>query len=74
MMQNDDGIPTGGHVISWFIKNGKVTFADFQSGEGDQSRFENIFWKYIYPNASVVTARLDDAVPVWDNLKKVVNT
>lgn len=50
----------GGHAFSWMIRDGKVTFLDFQSAlkGADLDRF----WKSINPNGPLHLARLDDAL------------
>lgn len=50
----------GGHAFSWMIKDGKVTFLDFQSAlKGEEL---NRFWRNINPNGTLHLARLDNAL------------
>lgn len=59
----------GGHTFSWKISNGVTTFFDNQQGLEDES----FIWQYIDPTGSLEVARLDNATPNFENLKKYIS-
>ena len=59
---------SGGHAFNWFIKDGKVTFADFQGGRDHQVVTK--YWKQINPNDSMTIARLDQAELIEESVLK----
>lgn len=61
----------GGHVFNWAIKNGKVSFSDFQNGY-DDSYIRRAFWRAINPNDALTIARLDNAEIIEEEVSKIV--
>ena len=65
-----------GHVFNWSIKNGTVSFADYQQGWNDQTTRRQLWSKYITTQGSVEFANLegidfnDSAVASKVNIKK----
>lgn len=60
---------SGGHAFNWFINDGKVSFADFQSGRDND--IVKQYWKWIDPNNSLTLARLDN-LEINKNILKYV--
>ncbi len=70
-IQWDHKIRPGGHAFNWDIKDGKVSFYDFQAGEKDNGVM--IYWKMMNPRDFFTVARLDGAEINIDALEKYVN-
>ena len=61
----------GGHAFSWEIKDGNVSFMDYKHGRGDD--LVRRYWRHINPNDSMTLARLDNAEPIPEKVKKYVS-
>lgn len=70
--KRDEDEESGGHVFSWIIENGKVTFQDYQTG-WDDSFIRAKYWDKIDPMGALDIGRLDDAIPDWDKLRKYLH-
>lgn len=60
-----------GHTISWEIKNGNVEFDDY--AQGTDNAGTAAYWRRMDANGGLIIARLDDAIPKFENLKKYVD-
>ena len=60
----------GGHAFNWKVVDGSATFFDGQQGSGDVSRL----WKFIALNGKLTVARLDNATPNYEAVKKYVES
>ena len=54
---NSDG---DGHVFNWSIKNGTVSFVDFQKGWNDRTTRKKLWSSFLEPAGSIEFARLDN--------------
>lgn len=60
-----------GHAFNWEIKDGIVLFFDGQQGNGD-AYVSDIYFRLIDTTGSLFLARLDNAKPNFETLKKYV--
>ncbi len=60
----------GGHAFNFEIKDGKVSFMDYQHNRGND--IVRKYWRYIDSNDYFTAARLDNAQIVPDAIKKIV--
>lgn len=68
-LKNIDGT-IASHMFNWEIKNGKVSFMDFQNNFDDGMM--SMLWEHnlINPNGYMMAARLDNAEVNWDEISK----
>lgn len=62
----------GGHAFNWEIKDGNVSFMDYQ-GNRDHATVTK-YWQFINQNDSLTLARLDNAEINFENIKKYVKS
>lgn len=58
-----------GHTFNWKITDGVVSFFDSQVNR-DDSMVSSAYWNSINPNGNLTLARLDNAEPNFDGIKK----